>query len=267
MKEYKIYVLINPNTQEIRYVGVTTGYLSQRLSQHKHAAIKKNSGTRVCKWIRSLNKEGILPIIKLIDSCTEKNWEEREKYWIRYYNNLTNTHEGGKGVIINRKKESIERSIDGHKKEVIILDLQYNFVKEFTSVKECANFLNVGLSAVSNVLSKKWSTKSASKHIILYKKDYEDQKFEKNYKSKHRKIYQYSISGTLINTFNSITEAFNLIKPCKYSSGVFEAVKNKHKCGGFYWTDRETIDFSNFSGFRKKKEQNGTIYYTNRNTR
>lgn len=49
MKEYKIYCLKNPNTLEIRYIGLTTQkYLSSRLSQHYFCA-NNNFQTHVAK--------------------------------------------------------------------------------------------------------------------------------------------------------------------------------------------------------------------------
>ena len=86
MKEYKIYSLKNPNTLEIRYIGVTINDLNARLSQHWYCANTKNFQTHVYKWIRYI---GVKPIIEKIETCDENNWEEREIYWINHYNNLT----------------------------------------------------------------------------------------------------------------------------------------------------------------------------------
>jgi hypothetical protein len=253
MKEYKIYALIDPITDSVRYVGVTTGYLSSRLSQHKHAAIKKNSGTRVYKWIRSLVAQNMFPKIKLIEICDKEAWEKREKFWIKQFNNLTNTHEGGVGVVIDRKTDSIQRAANGHKKEVVILSLDYTFIKEFDSVTACSNFLNIGITSISNALTKKGSTKSAANHIILYKKDYIQGNFEKTYIHKSKKVYQYSDKGMCLNTFNSVTEALNTVKPCKYISGIIEAIKTKCKCGLYYWTHEEIINFNDFLQKKKKR--------------
>jgi len=247
MKIYKIYKLLHPLTREVRYIGVTTGYLSQRFSQHKHAALKKNVGTYVAKWIRFLYKEGLYPTIELVEECNSLNWEDREKYWIKQYDNLTNTHEGGKGVVIDRKTDSIQRSANGHKKKVVILDFDYNLVKECNSVGECAKFLNRGYGIISNVLNPRWKAKSAANHIILYKEDYEAGTYIKdNYRGQKRKTYQYDLEGKLLHIFDSVTEALNIVKPCKYVSGIFEAVKKKSKCGGYFWSYTEIQDIKLF---------------------
>lgn len=45
----KVYVLKEPNTNEIRYVGVTTQELNQRLSQHINAAKNHEKGKKQVK--------------------------------------------------------------------------------------------------------------------------------------------------------------------------------------------------------------------------
>ena len=48
-----IYVLIDPTTKEVRYVGATSRTLNQRLSAHLTDA-RKNRGTYKVNWINSL---------------------------------------------------------------------------------------------------------------------------------------------------------------------------------------------------------------------
>ena len=56
MKQYKIYKLIDEDTLEIRYIGVTTRTLEERLYQHLHDA--KLKGTRKRHWIHKLKQNG-----------------------------------------------------------------------------------------------------------------------------------------------------------------------------------------------------------------
>tara|TARA_R110000868_G_scaffold328122_2_gene589042 strand:+ start:2439 stop:3227 length:789 start_codon:yes stop_codon:yes gene_type:complete len=98
--EHNIYVLIDPKTNEIRYVGQTVKQLSVRLNSHIYRA--KNSGNKTTHkntWIKSLLKEELKPIIKLIDVVDENHWKEIEKNYISSYKekgcNLLNISEGG----------------------------------------------------------------------------------------------------------------------------------------------------------------------------
>lgn len=91
----KIYKLLDPNTKEVRYVGKTIASLKKRLSGHITAANKIGIKTHCECWIYSLLIQNLKPEIILIEECDDSIWEEREKYWIKFYKNLTNLHEGG----------------------------------------------------------------------------------------------------------------------------------------------------------------------------
>ncbi len=139
---FYIYCLKDPNTLEIRYIGVTCTSLSARLSQHIYDA--KKGGTYKRNWLQNL---GIKPIIEIIETCTHVNWEERERHWISFYTNLTNTREGGRGVILDRSKESILKSSEAKYTPVIAIDSERN-VFTFKSYKEASQKTGVPSSSI-----------------------------------------------------------------------------------------------------------------------
>lgn len=107
MKEKTIYVLRDPKTNEVRYVGAATN-LKARIKHHIYARQKQ---TEKGAWIDSLLAEGRRPIIEIIE-IAGGNWEEREKFWIEKYDStgarLFNKSEGGPGAKgIKRSKETI----------------------------------------------------------------------------------------------------------------------------------------------------------------
>jgi len=90
-----IYVLIDPTTNQIRYVGKTSQTLKQRLNNHlAPARLKKDSAKNV--WLRSLK---VRPMIVVLEVCEKKNAEAAEIFWIRLLkmvgNDLTNGTIGG----------------------------------------------------------------------------------------------------------------------------------------------------------------------------
>lgn len=99
LNSIKIYVLKDPRTYEVRYVGQTAATLPLRLYQHVCFA-KAGVGPRD-KWIRGLKRQELEPIIELLEHVTG-DWQESERYWIQYYKNmgnkLTNGTVGGRGV-------------------------------------------------------------------------------------------------------------------------------------------------------------------------
>ncbi len=64
--EVKIYLLIDPITEEIRYIGRTKNTLSIRLSGHLSKANSRVFKTHKDNWILNLKNKKLKPIIKLL---------------------------------------------------------------------------------------------------------------------------------------------------------------------------------------------------------
>lgn len=123
IKLTKIYALSNsefPN--HFRYIGKTNGTLRNRLKQHLTEAFntKENKITYKINWIKSEKAKNNSIIITLIDEVTQDQWENSEKYYIKYYKSLgarlTNGNDGGGGVF-NKTLKNSEKII---KERVII---------------------------------------------------------------------------------------------------------------------------------------------------
>lgn len=142
---FYIYVLKEPLSLNIRYVGVTCTTLSARLSQHIYDS--KKGGTYKRNWIQSLIKKDLKPLIEVIEECNFENYQEREIYWISYYDDLTNTDIGGNGVVLNRTKESILKSSEAKYTPVVAI---YNdkTVKHFISYKQASEVTNVPSTSI-----------------------------------------------------------------------------------------------------------------------
>lgn len=65
MNQFNLYYLSCPTTNEIRYVGITTQPIKNRLLQH----LRKPSNYLMKKWITSLTDIGLTPNIKVIKEC------------------------------------------------------------------------------------------------------------------------------------------------------------------------------------------------------
>jgi group I intron endonuclease len=108
MKEVFIYTLTDPRTNLIRYVGQTNN-LKNRLRQHVQTAINRYTKTKKNNWIINLNKEGLTPIIEVLEVSFNPN--EDELYWIQQLTawgyNLTNY--SNNFLVIRDKEYSRER--------------------------------------------------------------------------------------------------------------------------------------------------------------
>lgn len=92
-----IYGLVDPVTNEIRYVGKANCPTS-RLKGHLSQA-KRRGKTAKEKWLNSLNK---LPQIVILGYCSDSQWPELEIRWIELCGDmnasLTNIGKGGEGM-------------------------------------------------------------------------------------------------------------------------------------------------------------------------
>lgn len=78
-----IYTLIDPTTNEIRYVGKANNP-DKRLSAHVYNSSYKSNPHKF-NWIRKLRRQGLKPIMHVIEICAESEWKQREQYWIARY--------------------------------------------------------------------------------------------------------------------------------------------------------------------------------------
>jgi group I intron endonuclease len=111
-----IYVLIDPETDEVRYVGKANN-VSERYKAHlnrarKHQIHKKN-------WIINLRNKGLKPIIEVIDIVPFSEWIFWEKYWISQMKtwgfNLINHTEGGDGCTFGNQTSFKKGSVPWNK--------------------------------------------------------------------------------------------------------------------------------------------------------
>jgi len=94
-----IYLLADPRTHQIRYVGKTNQKLSARVTAHMLDTTKCH---RV-HWLNELKALGLRPNVAILSqNFNGRTWQEEERFWIRKLReggvNLTNNTLGGDGV-------------------------------------------------------------------------------------------------------------------------------------------------------------------------
>lgn len=110
-RTYKIYTLSDPQTHDIRYVGITVQELKKRLNRHVSAA-RKQSKYYVNAWIRQLLEQDLRPDINLVEVTNDLF---RERYWIQYFRGqgarLTNLSDGCEGQVGMERSEETRQKI------------------------------------------------------------------------------------------------------------------------------------------------------------
>lgn len=156
MRNY-IYVLKDPISNEIRYVGKSNNP-ENRLKRHLSDYSLIESWTSKNKWLLNLKSNNLLPLMEVIDSAELENIDELEIKWIKHYRELglklTNDTDGGDGFDWTGKKhseESIEKLKLCHpnRREVIQFDLNSNILNIYNSIRECAISTNLDRRHIS----------------------------------------------------------------------------------------------------------------------
>ena len=98
-----IYVLRDPRTEQVRYVGYTTN-LSRRIKDHRRKQAHRHNNSYRYNWLMQLYGLGLEPIVEVIDECpATSEWQQQEQFWIAYFRAigapLTNLTDGGEGNI------------------------------------------------------------------------------------------------------------------------------------------------------------------------
>jgi hypothetical protein len=170
--EVKIYVLIDPVTYKIRYIGRTKCSLNTRLNGHLSKSKFKNNH-KDC-WIQSLLQKGLIPKIKLFKKI--RGWKESHTYeqeliskCLSFGFDLVNLDDRGEGnvnkIITAEQKQKIRDTLKEKYKSgkikptrqtpVTVFDLNGNFINSFISLTQCSERLKIPYSSLEKVLSKK----------------------------------------------------------------------------------------------------------------
>ena len=206
-KEVKIYVLKNPETNQIHYVGRSVNPKG-RYRVHIHLALKSKHKNIKDAWICSLLNKNTKPTLEIIESVNQSEAIEREKFWIEelrktcdlknsrdYIENtylfseesrkkMSESHKGKpssrKGTTTsNETKEKIRKSKTGIKclestkiklgKPVLQYDKNGKFIKEWNSTKEVERTLGLKQTLISSTALGRKYRKTCGGFIWKYK--------------------------------------------------------------------------------------------------
>lgn len=226
----KIYLLRDPVTNLVRYVGQTALSLEDRLFHHFRDRLqKKNKTNHKCRWINKLFREhGVKPLIELIEEVQVNELNKREKYWINYYLklgfDLTNT--SGKDYFRVYRKHSLNTS-----KKIYCYNKD-GFFKLFNSGREAAKELNIDYKTISE------SANGLYRNIefVFSFNELSDSKLMERFIPGHSRdkiIGIHKVSGELME-FDSQMAAANELK-CNFRN-INQCLKGIRKsCANYKW--------------------------------
>lgn len=167
-----IYTISCPVSGLVRYVGKTNN-TKERFRKH----LSENNQTKKSRWIKGLKNKGLKPVFEIIDECTECDWQEKERQYIKVFKsvgaNLLNEMPGGEGGATMKgkklSKEQVQKIIDSkigkanpstaitnklHKGYAINQhDLSGNLIASHQSINDAAKHINRSSRRIQMMLS------------------------------------------------------------------------------------------------------------------
>lgn len=234
---YKITNLINNKV----YIGQSIE-ISKRWKAHISYAnnkLSKEYNTSIHNAIRKYGENNFK--FEIIENCRKEDLDNKEKYWIKFYDSINR----------NKGYNLTTGGMGGHKtncKAVLQYDLEGNFIKEWSSIWQVEEELNI---SANNIRACCCGQKSAGGFQWKYYNDTKEiKKYQKNIYlhglelgRKSVPIMAKSIKNGEKFVFNSITEGAKWLKKNQYSKSQLKSLQSRistikdtpYICCGFYW--------------------------------
>lgn len=196
------------------YIGQTTGTIEHRFLQHCQVSHRnKDHYNDLFKDIRELGEDNFK--IEVVEETN--NLDEREAYWIEYYDTYNNGYNETRG---------------GHGYKLIDYNKVIEVYKKEQNAQTTANICGCSRQSVLHILKE---------NNIPIKPYYEISK-----ETRSKKVDQFTLSGKYIQTFPSLKDAARAVsKPNAKSlkgnaSNISNACKGKHMFAyGYIWKFHE----------------------------
>ena len=236
--EITVYTLEDPRNGDIKYVGITSATLKERLEGHiKSAKYRKRPATSGKeRWILELLALGLSPVIKELETITDTFTfiqEYIEIYWIWQLKSWGYDLLNIDGLIKNFTNHSAEHV--RYKTPIAQYDLDGNFIQKFSSIFAAAKFVNGNGSLIQRAAKRKngWKAYDYQWRYTEEATDRIDPAKSKLLPNKEREVAQYK-DGNLIKVWSSGQEAAESLGLLK--SKISNCVNGKRKThGGFTW--------------------------------
>lgn len=199
-----------------------------------------------------------------LERCELNKLDEREIYWINYYNTLDqkygyNLADGGLGCrgYKHTDEEIAKMRMIQNPKPIVMLDLNGNYIKTFVSAGEAGDFL--GKESVSGIkrCCEKDKYRKAYGYIWVYEKDYKSGNIDWNYyltkcANQAKPVLQYDLNMNLIREYSSSFETNNFGYKSSSVSEVCNGKRNTYY--NYIWIWKDNPD-KYFNGKKDREEK------------
>lgn len=228
-----IYVLTNPNSFKIRYVGRTKNP-DRRLSSHIRSLEDRGGGTHKRNWIKKLQQFGKVPDLYIIDFSKEDKIDELETFYIKMlskYYKLTNFYK------IHRSETYFKRCLDIGAKPVYEFDLDGNFLKKYTTTRQCSIENNITTANISCCINRKERC-SYTNTYFFRAKSFHPKKGPG--KGSPKKVYMFDDNLKIIKVFKTILIASKELNI--NSGGIRSAINQGTRYKGYRFSYKQILE-------------------------
>lgn len=193
------------------------------------------------KLHNSINKYGFEGHeVDILEECDESIINEREVYWIEYYNSVENglncTYGGEGGRLCEETKQKISKGRVGIKSAttkhnpIYQYDLNGDFIKEWHNARQCASELGINNGYLHAVLKTNGKKTMNNWRFIREKVD---KLFPTTKNAGNKKqVIQYDKKNNMIKEFESAIQASRELN--LFIQGITSTCRGEKKtCGGF----------------------------------
>lgn len=180
----------------------------------------------------SMRKHGIENFsFEIIEECPQEQLNEREIYWIEYYDTYKNGYNSTLGGYNTPLKAVNQYTLDG------------KFIATYISIRQAAGLLNLSETNLSSCCAGK--QKSYGGYLWTFIDEpaplpYVDKRVGHITSSNKRIVQQYNKNNEYIAEYESAHEAARQIGKPKCANHITECCQNKRKtCEGFIWKYKE----------------------------
>lgn len=257
MKKIQIYELIDPRTNQTRYIGKSTN-AKIRYSRHLNLGSLNKSNNHKNLWIKSLLKINLKPVLNVIDEVEESDWVFFEKFYISLYKtwgfNLTNSTEGGENGYTNGKGMNEKKHSEKTKEKMKIKALGRIISEEQKKITKEVKIKNGTWRKPMSQEAKEKRKQTKIKNGTWDKPMSESLKKEFSLKRKgkgnpcyHGEVCQYDLNGVFIKEWQGLFEITEKMGNCNNVSNVAKGKSKSAK--GYLWKFKKNINDINNGRF------------------
>lgn len=216
---YRIYRIADGKS----YIGQTIFSAAFRFKQHVYNAFEEKSAAynqHIKRAIRKYGKEAFA--VETLETCDDYLLDEREKYWIEYFDSVKtgyNMTYGGEGKV-------------EYDSQALLSEWQRGM-----NITEISNITGICEECISKHLKKMGVTS----------REINDRRYASSSRKRGKAVYQYDLDGRYVGEYKTVREAIKAVGCVT----IYGAIDKRRKSAGYMWSYTKTDSIEPFYTFQK----------------